>query len=204
MRCAWVSLRWLFFLDWALPGVKRTKRRLKEAERLNEVSPSHLSFLKNPTEAAGKIHSANTEVIFFEMWKLKCGRWISLGNPPWWATWGWLIIVNGGLACAWAWVSPLWLVSSGMSRWCNHQKGFHRDILTWWRLVCLRASLMKCSVPFSRNGFVNIRHKCQQVMIYISATAPCAHQLVGSDRVWLKSAPFQFHFTDNALSKVIW
>lgn len=76
MRCAWVSLWWLFFfyLDWALPCVKRTKRRLKEAERLNEVSPSHLSFLKNPTEAVGKIHSANTEVIIrdvkVEVWSL--------------------------------------------------------------------------------------------------------------------------------------
>lgn len=53
---------------------------------------------------------------------------------------------------------------------------------------------MKCSVPLPRNGFVNTPHKCQQLMIYVVATARCAHHCVGSDIAWLKNVAFRFQF----------
>lgn len=65
-----------------------------------------------------------------------------------------------------------------------------------------RASYMKSTVPLPRNGFVNIRHKCQQLMIYVTATARCTHQHVGSDIiVQLKNVAFQFHFSDGVHNK---
>lgn len=57
-----------------------------------------------------------------------------------------------------------------------------------------RVSHQKYCVPLPRNSFVNVSHKCQQLMIYVIAAVQCTCQHVGSDYFFFTWKMLLFNF----------
>lgn len=153
--------------------------------------PHHIKHFMKETQRLMEKSTQFTANRFIKIWRLKCRHCTSLGNPSMMSHREWVTIRDGsgcrsGHGCPlYDWFhqgSPDGATSSANARINKVSIETFRCGKGWFDKERIKELLIWNVVShFLEMAFINIRHKRQQLMIYITASVQCTHLHVGSD-----------------------